>query len=149
MLLPSPGLKMWHSERPEQHQLKCASHRPSQPLSFLLDNKSQQKVDERGCGIQMKSILLHSWKAKSHLQITNIRMRVHWGLKHSLVSTGLVSTFSFGRNLLCSPIPLQIKENTLSHLFRSTVMSSKIWFILWAQSHTMDPLGSLVPLDML
>lgn len=150
MLLSSPWLKVWHSERPEQHPLKCALCRPPQPLSFLANNKSQQKVGERGWGIWMKSILLHSWKAKSHLQMTSIRMRVGWGLRHSLVFTGLVSTLSFGRKLFCSPPPYRLrKTHYLSHLFRLTVISSKICFILWAQSHTMDPLGWLVPLDML
>lgn len=113
-------------------------------------NKPQQKAGERGCETQMKSTILHPRKAKSHLQMTNVRMRVGWGLRHSLVFIGLVSTLSFDKNLLYSPPPYRLRKmNYLSHLFRLTVIGSKICFILWAQSHTMYPLGWLVPLHML
>lgn len=118
--------------------------------AFWWINKPQQKVDERGRETQMKNILLHPRKAKSHLQMTNISMRVGWGLRHILVFIGLVSTLSFDKNLLCSPQPYRLRKiNYLSHLLRPTVIGSKICFILWAQSHTMYPLGWLVPLHML
>lgn len=66
-------------------------------------------------------------------------MRVGWALRHNLLFTGLISTLSFGRNLLCSPsLYTSRKTHYLSHLFRSTVMNSKICFRLPPSYHFID-----------
>lgn len=66
-------------------------------------------------------------------------MRVGWGLRHNFLFTRLVSALSFGRNLLCFPSLYRLeKTHFFSHLFKSTVMNSKICFRLPPSYHFID-----------